>query len=305
MTVMTPDAQTDSELAADFPALDKQDEELLLPSRAIRIFLCFLVQFICSPLPTTANALIVAVGSTVASAATDASGCTPARGRLVRRQHLRGAREGQIRRLAANDGARRRLDRVLAVHDHGAGLRRRQLRGVFGIGEEREIAGTGLFDLRHAANLDGGIALDRAFQAPSQLAERHEIENITSFSLPGLRPGDLVGAAICSTNRAMRGMWRRCATSRNHAVARVGVERKRAPQVGQRRVRRDRPRDLMQPAHRAAPGEKVADDGKREQIAEDIRTRAPARPAPRRSTPGSAGSAGCDGGRRPTSGWRA
>ena len=32
------------------------------------------------PMPITANALIVAVGSTVASAATDASGCTPAAG---------------------------------------------------------------------------------------------------------------------------------------------------------------------------------------------------------------------------------
>ena len=123
-----------------------------------------------------------------------------ARGRwLIRRQHLRGASERQIRRLAANDGARRRRRRRVAVHDHGAGPGRRQLGGVFGIGEKREIARTRVFDLRHAANLDGGIALDRAFQTTSQLAERHEVENITASLLPlcpSLRPGGTAAPSV-------------------------------------------------------------------------------------------------------------
>ena len=59
-------------------------------------------------------------------------------------------------------------------------LVRRELRGVLGIGEKRQVAGAGVLDLRHAADLDGGIALDRAVQAPSQLAEGHGIENITA-----------------------------------------------------------------------------------------------------------------------------
>ena len=212
-----------------------------------------------------------------------------ARGRwLIRRQHLRGAREGQIRRFAANDGARRHLIGRrcrLAVHDHGAGPGRRQLGGVFGIGEKREIARTGLLDLRHAANLNSGIALDRAFQTTGQLAERHEVENITAQLLPGLRPG---GTALPSARRngpsvAGGGGARRREITRWRAVR---IERKRAAQLGERRAGRDRPGDLMQSADRAAPREKVPDHGKRKEIAEHVRTRERTRPAPRRSAPG-------------------
>src|SRR5215203_4379725 len=138
------------------------------------------------------------------------------------REHLGGARECQIGRWAANDGAGCR--KRVAIHDHGAGPGGRQPRCVLGIGQEREVAGLRLFDLRHAANLDSGIALNGALQATSQFTERHEIENITPGMLTLRRDGSrplvrlseniYVGVAICSTNRAIRGMWSRTAASR-------------------------------------------------------------------------------------------
>ncbi len=87
-------------------------------------------------------------------------------------------RYGDWLRMTAPVGGRQ----IFAVHDHGAGPGRGELGGVLRIGEKGQVAGAGVLDLRHTADLDGGIALNGAVQAPSQLAEGHEIENITSVA---------------------------------------------------------------------------------------------------------------------------
>ena len=98
-------------------------------------------------------------------------------------------------------------------------LVRRKLGGVLRIGEKRQVAGAGVLDLRHAADLDGGIALNRAVQTPSQLAEGHGIENITSVGSVGVgHPLDEPGHA-----RHVQAMG----DVANHAMARAAIERKR------------------------------------------------------------------------------
>ena len=59
----------------------------------------------------------------------------------------------------------------------------------------------------------------------------------------------------------------------NHAVTRRVVERKRATQIFECRVRTDGPGNDVQPPDRAAPRQEMADDCKGEQVAENIRAR--------------------------------
>ena len=142
-----------------------------------------------------------AVASTAASGATEASGVhtRPPGGRSRRQQPARRAR-------TSGTATSLRMTAHGALRDVAGRSRRSpwswRASRVFGVGEKSQVAGTGRPRSWPRVVSRCRIAFDRAIQATSQLAERHESENITRSA-----------RHICSTKRASWGRCSRSATS--------------------------------------------------------------------------------------------
>ena len=158
--------------------------------------------------------------------------------RRPRARHQQRDRLGkrQIQLGRAEHGARRARRRV--VGDDGRGACRRQLRGVLGVGQERQVAGSGLFDAGDARHLEAAIALETAAEAPASSAR------VTAAGVyhPRLRVRT-ARAATRSTNaaRCSRPSAARCDRAGAPLGARQLERRAHAGQVGRRRrLPRDR-----------------------------------------------------------------
>ncbi len=77
----------------------------------------------------------------------------------------------QIGLAGAQHGTRRVVDAV--VGDDRRGARRRQLRRVFGVGEERDFARLRVFDPGDARHLDIAVAFETAPEALGKFGQRH------------------------------------------------------------------------------------------------------------------------------------
>ena len=88
-----------------------------------------------------------------------------------RREQFHGARERQVRIRRAQHRARRRLGALAENHRRRA--RRAQVRGIFGVDEEGQLARLRLLDAGDAVDLDLAVTLEPALELRGNLPEFH------------------------------------------------------------------------------------------------------------------------------------
>ena len=178
------------------------------------------------------------------------------RRRRPRREQLHGARERQVRVRRAKHRARRRLGALAENHRRRA--RRAQVRGVFGVDEEGQLARPRLLDAGETVDLDLAVTLEPAPELRGNLPEFH-CASIRSYGVRARWKND----ARCSSWSVRRDL--------THALgARLWILRQERPQLPKGEARLRGPGHDRHRAPRAAQREVVPHDAEHEVVADEI-----------------------------------